>query len=92
MTYSEINLREAIEYVDKFSPVKITFNGIILYNDYDSDVEIKDEVFGEVKPPIDVVADRLWQLEHYIVTSINIKIVDFHHSVVTMQGEYKIIK
>ena len=93
MTYSEISLREAVEYVDKFCPVKIVFNGIILYNDYDDDViEIEEGVFGEVKPPLDVVADRLWQFEHYVVTSINIEIVQFHHSVVTMQGEYKIIK
>ena len=93
MTCSEINLREAIEYVDKFCPVKIVFNGIILYNDYGEDViEIEDGVYGEVKLPIDVIPDRLWQFEHYVVTSINIEIVEFHHSVVTMQGEYKIIK
>lgn len=85
MTCSEITLREAIEYVDKFCPVKIVFNGIILYNDY-------DEVYGEIKPPMDVVADRLWQFDNYVITSINIEIVDFHHSIVIMQGEYKIIK
>lgn len=93
MTCSEINLREAIEYVDKFCPVKIVFNGIILYNDYDENViEIEDGVFGENKPPMDVVADRIWQFDNYVVTSINIEIVEFHHSIVTMQGEYKIIK
>lgn len=92
MTCSEISLREAIEYVDKFCPVKIVFNGIILYNDYDSEIEIEDGVYGENKPPMDVVADRLWQFDNYVVTSINIEIVEFHHSVVTMQGEYKIIK
>lgn len=93
MTCSEISLREAIEYVDTFSPVKITFNGIVLYNDYDDDaIEIEDGVYGENKPPMDVVADRLWQFDHYVVTSINIKIVQFHHSIITMQGEYKIIR
>lgn len=93
MTCSEINLREAIEYVDKFCPVKIVFNGIILYNDYDENMlEIEDGVYGENKPPMDVIADRLWQFDNYVVTSINIEIVEFHHSVITMQGEYKIIK
>lgn len=85
MTCSEITLREAIEYVDKFCPVKIVFNGIILYNDY-------DETYGEIKPPMDVVADRLWRFDNYVVSSIDVKIVDFHHSIVIMQGEYKIIK
>jgi hypothetical protein len=93
MTCSEITLREAIEYVDKFCPVKIVFNGIIIYNDYDEDLpEIEDGIYGENKPPMDVVPDRLWQFDKYVVTSINIEIVQFHHSVVTMQGEYKIIK
>ena len=93
MTCSEINLREVIEYVDKFSPVKIVFNGITLYNDYDEDLtEIEDGVFGENKPPMDVVPGRLWQFDNYVVTSINIEIVQFHHSVITMQGEYKIIR
>ena len=93
MKNSEITLREAIEYVDKFSPVKIVFNGIILYNDYGEDViEIEDGVYGENRLPIDIVPNRLWQFDNYVVTSINIEIVEFHHSVVTMQGEYKIIK
>ena len=93
MKCSEIPLREAIEYVDKFCPVKIIFNGIVLYNDYGEDViEIEDGVWGEVKPPMDVIPDRLWQLDNYIVTSINIEIVEFHHSIIIMQGEYKIIR
>ena len=76
MTCSEINLREAIEYVDAFCPVKIVFNGIILYNDYDDE---EDESYGENKPPMDVVPDRLWQFDKYVVTSINVEIVQFHH-------------
>lgn len=93
MTNSEISLREAIKYIDKFCPVKIIFNGIILYNDYDEDaIEIEDGVYGENKPPMDVITDKLQQFDNYIVNSINIEIVEFHHSVITMQGEYKIIK
>ena len=93
MTYSEISLREAIEYIEKFSPIKIVFNGIILYNDYGDDViEIEDGVYGENKLPMDVIPDRLWQFDNYVVTSINIEVVEFHHSVITMQGKYKIIK
>ena len=90
MTCSEITLREAIEHIDCFCPVKIVFNGIILYNDYDDDmIEIGDGVYGENQPPMDVIPDRLWQFDNYIVTSINVEIVEFHHSVITMHGEYK---
>ena len=90
MKHSEITLIEAIEFISRFSPVKIVFNGIILYNDYDENtIEIEDGVYGENKPPMEVIPDRLWQFHKYIVTSLNIEIVHFHHSVVTMQGEYK---
>ena len=94
MTNSEISLRWAIEYVDQFCPVKIMFNGIVLYNDYDSELVIDTlengtEVYGEIKPPLDVVPNRLWQFDNYIVTSLNIEIVEFHHSIISIQGEYK---
>lgn len=86
---SEITLKEAIEMVNGFSPVKIVFNGVVLYNDYDSDIEVEEGVYGEVCPPSNVVLSRLWNFEKYVVTYLNIEIVDFHHSVVTLIGEYK---
>ena len=89
MNCSEITLREAIKYVDHFCPIKITFNDVVLYNDYDSDVEIKEGFYGENRPTPDVISDRLWQFDRYIVTSLSIEIVDFHHSIVKMRGEYK---
>lgn len=90
MECSEITLRETIEKINTFNPVKIIFNSILLYNDYDEDViEIGDGVWGEDKPPIAVVPDRLWQFDNYIVTSLSIEIVDHHHSVVKIRGKYK---
>ena len=85
---SEITLLEAIKYVDNFCPVKITFNDIVLYNDYDSDIEIEDGSYGENRPPLDVIPDRLWQFDRYVVTSVSIEIVEYHHSVVEMRGKY----
>lgn len=89
MKVSEITLRETIEKIDDFCPIKIIFNGVVLYNDYDSDVEIKDGVWGEIDLPINVIPDRLWQFDKYIVTSLSIEIVDHHHSIISIQGEYK---
>ena len=83
MKNSEITLREAIENVDIFCPVKIIFNGIILYNDYDGDD------IGECDIPLNVVPSRIWQFDKYIVTGINIEIIEFHHSIISMQGEYR---
>lgn len=90
MKISEVTLREAIEKLDVFCPIKIIFNGVVLYNDYDDDmVEIEDGVWGENRLPIDVIPDRIWQFDRYVVSSLNIEIVDYHHSIVTMQGEYR---
>ena len=80
MIKSEITLREAIEYIKGFSPVKIIFNNIVLYNDFYSDVEIDvledgTKVYGENKRPLDVVPDRLWQFDKYVVTFVDIKVV-----------------
>ena len=83
MKCSEIAIRDAIAYIDNFCPVKIIFNGIILYNDYDGEDD------GERDIPLNVIPNRIWQFDKYIVTSINIEIVEFHHSVVSMQGEYR---
>lgn len=90
MKCSEITLREAIEKIDALCPVQIIFNGICLYNDYGEDVvEIGDGVYGEDKPPMTVIPDRLWQFDNYIVTSLTIEIVDHHHSIVKMRGKYR---
>lgn len=86
---SEITLRQAIEKADTFAPVKIIFNGVILYDDYDCLLEAEPGVVGETRPPLDVIPSRLWGFENYIVTSLNIEIVDFHHSILTISGEFK---
>lgn len=80
MGYSEITLRDAIEKVDCFCPVKIIFNGVILYDDYDGEEE---------GVTLKVIPNRIWQFDKYIVTSINIDVVEFHHAIISMQGEYR---
>ena len=89
MSNCELTLRGAIEKISVFAPVKIIFNGIILYNDYDSDVEVNEGLCGETDMPINVIPNRIWQFDKYIVNSIDIEIVEFHHSIVFMQGEYQ---
>jgi hypothetical protein len=86
---SEITLIEALSMLDSFAPIKISLNGILLYNDYDSEVEAEPGVFGEVKPWQEVVMTRLWQSKDYIITDISIKVVDFHHSIISMRGRYE---
>ena len=78
---SEIGFADALEVLERMSPVKVTFNNIILYDDFDSE-ESSD---GSLK---DLIFKRFWSYEKYIVTSINIEVVDFHHTIVSMYGAY----
>lgn len=93
MEISEITFMEALKMVKGFCPCKVVFNGIELYNDYDSnrviEVDEKGAIIGENKPYLSVVPERLWQYDHYMVTSIKIDIVDYHHSVISMEGYFE---
>ena len=80
MNNSEVSIIEAVQGLESFSPIKITFNGVVLYDDWD---------FDEIKPPIETLQNRLWRYDNYVVTSISIKVVDFHHSFVHLNGELK---
>jgi hypothetical protein len=86
---SEITLIEAVSMLDSFSPIKITLNGIVLYNDYDSEIEVEPGVFGEIKPWQEVLMERLWQAKDYVITDIKIEIVQYHHSIISMRGKYE---
>lgn len=93
MNCSEITLREAIEKINGLAPIKILFNGVELYNDYDSSVVIEvledgEKVYGERQLPLDVIPYRLWQIDNYVVYSLNIEIVDYHHSIVKIYGKH----
>ena len=93
MKVSEITLMEALDKIQPFCPVKILFNNIELYNDFDSDRvsidENGEEIIGEDEHFLVVVPGRLWQCEDYRITSIKIDIVEFHHSIVTMEGYFE---
>ena len=91
MKQTEMTLDAALKIVDGFCPVKIIFNNCILYNDYDDVVHCGqdaagDLVYGEALPPMDVVPKRLYRYSEYVVTSIKVDIVQYHHSVVTITG------
>ena len=93
MKCSEITLRQAINMIEAFCPVKVVYDDIELYNDYDSGrvietLEDGTEVYGERYPFGKATLHRIWGLEDRIVTSINIEFVDFHHSIITLKGEW----
>ena len=87
MKVSDIKLYEVIDKLSDSATVKVTFNGTEIYNDYDSTTEVTDGVYGEVYPISMVAADRIKDFKDSIVKSINIEIVDFHHSVIEIHGK-----
>lgn len=92
MKCSEITLREAINRIEVFYPIKVMYNDIELYNDYDSNwvatiLEDGRQVYGEALSPIVAIPMRMKGLENRIVTDIHIEFVDFHHSIITIKGE-----
>jgi hypothetical protein len=86
---SEITLIETVAMLKAFAPIKIIFNDIVLYNDYDSAVEVAPGLYGENKAPLEVIPERLWQAKDYIVTDVNISIVQHHHCIVKLKGRYE---
>ena len=92
MKCSEITLHEAINMIEIFCPIKVVYDDIELYNDYDSDrvVEILEdgtEIYGERYPSARVIPIRIKGLESRLVTEIHIEFVDCHHSIITIKGE-----
>lgn len=80
---SSLTIAESVKLVDEFLPVKITFNDMVLYDDYD----VTDDYIGETLPPLSVIPERIQNYRRSIVESIQIDIVDFHHSIIRMYGK-----
>lgn len=82
MEHNEIGLFEALVMLEPFAPVKVSFNGVLLFNDYDGNED-------ESAPLLVTVQRRLWHAERYVVSDINVSIVEFHHGVVELWGRYE---
>jgi hypothetical protein len=81
---------EVLNKLDVFNPVKIMFNGFELYNDYDSNIEVEPEVFGEILPPMLVIPQRLndtFNNYDIWISSFDLRIVQHHHCIIYLYGE-----
>jgi hypothetical protein len=82
---------DVLKALEGFYPIKICFNDIVLYNDYDSTPEIEPGVFlGEVEPYLIAVPKRLKSaLDNYdvFVTRFEVLPIQSHHSLVYLYGQ-----
>lgn len=88
--HDEMPILEVLDKLDMFAPVKICFNDSVLYNDYDATEENEVGIIGESVPHMLIVPTRLkTALDKYdiYVNQIDIRIVDYHHSIVYLYGE-----
>ena len=68
ITHSEITVKEALECLDNFCPVKIIINGCVVFNYYDDEKCVASiEDFNEC-----------------LVTGLHVDIVCFHHSIISI--------
>lgn len=89
MKQSELYLFEVLNKLDSLAPIKISLNGIVLYNDYDSCVPVGDStMYGETASWQEEIHKRLWQAKDYIITEAKVKIVQHHHSIIELRGYY----
>lgn len=91
MFVSEITLEDIIKNIEAFCPVKVSFNGVVIYNDYDSDIVVDEfdgnKVYGELYPLSKVAPSRIEEFKDYVVTYVNIQITDYHHSIIDIYGK-----
>lgn len=87
---SQLSITDVLELIKGFGPIKIVYNNVVLYNDYDSTEESKDGIIGETEPYQTAIEKRLYPMlkdNNIIISSVEIKIVHFHHSIVYLTGE-----
>lgn len=90
MRNTERTILEVLDALYVFLPVKIYFNDkFILYNDYDSTIEVAPGVFGENSPPETAVPLRLKSvLDKYdvYIDRVDLRVVSHHHSIIYLYG------
>lgn len=85
---SELKLRDIIQGVSfSLNTVKVYYNNEVIYNDYDSEIQIEPGVYGELFTPSIAIQERHPELLDKIIFGLRAEIVSFHHSIVWFEGE-----
>lgn len=84
--YSDLNLSDAVSYVEKFCPVEIYYNGHLVWTDRcDTSEWISMEM--AVKQFEEKMESRHKRI---FILRVGIEIVDFHHSIIRFKGKRKV--
>lgn len=84
--YSDLNLSDAISYVEKFCPVEIYYNGNLVWTDRcdASEWVPMETAVKQFEEKMESRSKRIFILR------VSIEIVDFHHSIIRLKGKRKV--
>jgi hypothetical protein len=81
--YSDLNLSDAVLYVEKFCPVEIYYNGNLVWTDRcdASEWVPMEEAVKKFEEKLETKCRQI------IIGRISIEVVDFHHSIIRLKGK-----
>ena len=81
--YSDLNLSDAVSYVEKFCPVEIYYNGNLVWTDRcDASEWVPMELaVKQFEEKLETKHRRI------IIGRISIEVADFHHSIIRLKGK-----
>lgn len=84
--YSDLNLSDAVSYVEKFCPVEIYYNGNLVWTDRcdASEWVPMEEAVKKFETKMESRHKRIFILR------VGIEIVDFYHSIIRLKGKRKV--
>lgn len=84
--YSDLNLSDAVSYVEKFCPVEIYYNGNLVWTDRCDASE-----WIPMETAVKKFEEKLSTKQRRIfILRVGIEIVDFHHSIIRFKGKRKV--
>ena len=78
---SEFTLSEVLCKADSFSPIKVFYNGEIIWDD-----DVDTENWIPYHKAIVIYKKKHKYFKYYKVTNINISITDYHHCILYIDG------
>ena len=80
--YTEISFMDAISMTDKFCPIKIYYNGKLVWDD-----DASMGAYISLESAIDNFKTKHPEWQQIMIHTIKIDIVSFHHSIIYLKGK-----
>lgn len=78
---SEFTIEEAINKIMSFCPIKISYNGEVIWDD-----SADESTWKPIGEAFNDYYKNNPYFDFYMITNINITVTDFHHTIVDLYG------